>query len=589
MTQTEHTFTRTPEGHLSLHTPHYSILIPPDRPYAQLRDAQGNLWTELFLAFSAHTLQGQDRTARIETQVQGSTVTFKLLGGVWQEKQLTFTFHEDRIDITPEVQGTGDLTDLHYLGGYYSGHLRWGSGFFQSGTRFGRVFNPEPHGQERRTIPAAESTTIDVMGTSIPGKAHWFFTPAPYFYAFTQDQSPPALNLGADQGGSPLETAMSGSSDLWMTAGLQVQDGMHHFTGFHYHGTEGAYSLSLSYEGHTRIEGRFTLPTLQIAFATDPYQGLEAYVRRLGIPEQPQQPDWWFTPIQCGWGAQCYTAQVKGTRAPEECTEANYNHYLEVLSSQQIHPGILVLDDKWSSTYGTCEVDRQKWPNLERWIEAAHTRGQKVLLWWKAWDPEGLPSEACVLNDLNEPIAADPTSPVYRNILQKAVRTMLLDYGADGFKVDFSARTPSGPGLKVHGPKWGVELLHELLKILHDEAKQVKPDALVMTHTPNPYFHDVTDMVRLNDVNTGQDVVSQMRHRFRVARAALPHHPIDTDNWPMPGKQAWRDYVALQPELGVPSLYFVSHLDGSKEALTEEDYRLVREVWAQHAEKRTLL
>ena len=253
-----------------------------------------------------------------------------------------------------------------------------------------------------------------------------------------------------------------------------------------------------------------------------------------------------------------------------------------------MHPGTLVIDDKWSLTYGQSEVDPARWPDLPGWIARAHERGQKVLLWWKAWDPEGLPPEACVLNDLGERVAADPTSPAYVAILRASVRRMLLDYGADGFKVDFSARTPSGPGLKRCGSAWGVALLHELLRLLRDEAKRCKPDALIMTHTPHPAFADVSDMIRLNDINTGAEVNAQMLHRAKVARAALPHHLIDTDNWPMPSRAVWREYLRLQPDLGVPSLYFATHLDGDAQPITPDDARLIRAVWARWEEQRRL-
>lgn len=153
-------------------------------------------------------------------------------------------------------------------------------------------------------------------------------------------------------------------------------------------------------------------------------------------------------------------------------------------------------------------------------------------------------------------------------------------YDADGFKVDFTARTPSGPALKRHGREWGVELLFRLLWILWDEAKRVRPEALVVTHAANPYFARVTDMIRLNDVNAGSPVVPQMLHRARVARAACPHHLIDTDNWPMPSRQAWREYVKVQGEIGVPALYYATHLD-TGEPLEEDDYEALRRLFAR--------
>jgi hypothetical protein len=151
---------------------------------------------------------------------------------------------------------------------------------------------------------------------------------------------------------------------------------------------------------------------------------------------------------------------------------------------------------------------------------------------------------------------------------------------ADGLKVDFTARTPSGPGLTRRGAQWGVELLYQLMRCLYDASKAAKNDALVITHTPNPYFRDVTDMLRLNDVNMERPVVDQMRHRARIATLACPDALIDTDNWPMPDRASWRDYVAVQAELGVPSLYYATHVDTSGEELDAGDYAAVADSWS---------
>ncbi|THF85470.1 hypothetical protein E7T09_16030 [Deinococcus sp. KSM4-11] len=592
-----------PDG-LDLHTPHYRLTLDASRPFIRLSGAAGQPYADLFLCCSVHTAAGLDRTARLDdvqvTQARGTAqLRFPLRGGVWLDKALVLTCDARGIDAHVEVQGEGELTDVLVFAGYHSGHLRWGSGLFESGAHFSEVFNPEPWGRERRTHSAGESSSVDVMGTSLPGKAHWFFTPAPLLYAFRREPDGPASggSLGADQGGAPVEEdaapeAIPSSPAPWLAASIVAPVRDLTFTGFHYDAHEGAFALRLSYEGQTHVSGTFRTPTLRLEFAADPYAAIarnaELHRERSMVPAAPAAPApaWWSSPIQCGWGAQCHLAGVRGGRAPDHCTQANYDAFLSALDGHDLHPGILVLDDKWSATYGHSEVDEMKWPDLRGWIDRAHARGQKVLLWWKAWDPEGLPPEACVTDDLGGVVAADPTSPAYREILASSVRRMLLDYGADGFKVDFSARTPSGPGLRRHGHAWGIALLHELLGLLRQEAKRVKPDALVMTHTPHPAFGDVSDMIRLNDVNTGADVRAQMLHRARVARAALPTHLIDTDNWPMPNIAAWREYVALQPDLGVPSLYFATHVDGDGAALTDADAALVQRTWQRWDEQR---
>ena len=53
----------------------------------------------------------------------------------------------------------------------------------------------------------------------------------------------------------------------------------------------------------------------------------------------------------------------------------------------------------------------------------------------------------------------------------------------------------------------------------------------------------------------------------------------------MPNKAAWRAYTRLQPGLGVPSLYYVTHIDSTGEALEAEDYALIRDAWAQYRDR----
>jgi hypothetical protein len=228
---------------------------------------------------------------------------------------------------------------------------------------------------------------------------------------------------------------------------------------------------------------------------------------------------------------------------------------------------------------------------LRGWIADRHERGQHVLLWWKAWDAEGLPDELCIRRPDGKPVGFDPTNPKARALLADVMHELLSPSGldADGLKIDFTARTPSGRALRAHGPGWGISLLHDLLALVYSGAKKSKPDALVITQTPHPAFADVTDMVRLNDMLRLDDpgpipagaVVPQMIYRARVARAAQPETLIDTDDWTISDKRTWRAFLDEKPALGVPSLYYATHLDLSGEALDDDDYAALRRVFEQ--------
>jgi hypothetical protein len=562
----------------SLETGTYRLTCAPDRPYVRLDNAQGEKIADLFVLSSVHGATARGRGLDDAVDIgewrlvdQGDHVALELESGssLWLRKTYRFRCWEERLSYEVEVEGSGEVGSVDYFGGYSSGRLRWGSGFFWSDGRFIQGFNPEPTTEERYYFTPGESTLIDTTGVPVAGRDGWFFTPPPFCFAMQH------------AGG-------------WLGLGVEARPGENRFNEFHYRAHRNGFHLSLPFEAPLEVEGRYRLPAIGLDFVTGErkvegeYEALELHVRSLrsqrlvSSGSAETKPAWWFAPIFCGWGAQCHLASTGPSRAPDEARQENYERFLSQLEAQGLMPGTVVLDDKWQASYGENRVDEAKWPDIRAFIAAQHERGRKVLLWLKAWDPEGLPLDECVTNSAGEPVAVDPTNPAFERRFRESIRLMLSrdGYDADGFKLDFTARIPGSPGLKMHDDRiWGLELMRRYLEILHGESKAVKPDALVMTHTPNPYLADVVDMIRLNDINVGHDVTRTMPHRARIARLACPEAVIDTDNWPVTDKASWRAYLELQPRLGVSSLYYASHIDSTGEPLDSDDYRSIRESW----------
>lgn len=546
----------------------YRLEMLADRPAAKLYDSQNHLMAELFLLFSCHRAGRQDVSSRLspweirETE-DGYALSAAADSWAWEEKRITLRLLEDRLIYTPSLRGEGDLADAELLCGYYTGsNKRHSNARFYSGFHGESLFNPEPDGREEYFHPVEERALIDMTGVPIPGRHGWFFTPPPFCFVLR-------------------------SGETCMTLGVAAKPGMHTFSEVEYLGGAGQ-GLLLRYDGCTHVSGRYELPQVHMIFGAEEYALLEEFCRVERTPKgNREQADWWKKPIFCGWGAQSALSQDEKLPAPALSNQRFYEQFTLSLDEKGIDPGIIVIDDKWQKHYGLNDVDREKWPDMEAFIARMHQKGRKVLLWLKAWDPEGVENRLCVRDFAGNPQAIDPENPEYLALFRQACEAMLSPRGldADGFKIDFTARIPSCPGCEKYGQHWGLELMRDYLSMVHGSAKAIKKDALIMCHCPHPYLADQLDMIRLNDVNIGRPVCPQMLHRAKVARAALPDKLIDTDNWPMPDKSSWLEYVKLQPDLGVPSLYYLWHMDNSPEDITDQDLDTVRLSWRRWNEK----
>jgi hypothetical protein len=571
----------------------YTLTFLPDRPFVRLTDPEGRLLAELFILSGVHSVAGLEGTAAVagweRSDAEGCT-TFALAArsSVWTRKSYRFHCYPHRFTYEVMVEGEGAITEVSYFGGYSSAIPRWGTGSFSSGTAFAAGFNPEPSTVATNLFDPAGNAVIDLIGAPLPGMRHWFFNPTPFCFAFE-------------------------ACGRWLGLGVEAEPGEHSFEEYRYHGGEG-FHLSLRYGAGQSVRGRYTLPAIGVDFGQDAYEVLEGHVRAWReshpAPTSTRGAAWWGRPMFCGWGAQCaLSAADHGYRpegpdridasaflasmrfAPGYARQDVYERFLHELGSHDLCPETVVIDDKWQRTYGENEADDRKWSDLAGFIAARHAQGQRVLLWLKAWDREGVPDDECIRNAADVPLAVDPSSPAFERRLRASVHRMVAPdgYGADGFKIDFTHRVPVGPGLRMHEPAHGLELMRRYLAIVHDAAKEAKSDALIVTHTPHPYLADLVDMVRLNDMldltalddpAAGREIERTVRMRAGVARIACPEALIDTDNWPVRDRAAWREYVRLQPDVGVPSLYFTTHIDLTGEQLEADDYELIREAWA---------
>ncbi len=579
-----------PELSLTEHDDELVVTAPRWTLTMRRREAEARLvvdgtdWGRLSLLATVDRVDGRDETHDVapvdvvEQNADRVVLEVDQATSAWRDKATVVTCTPDGIEVHVEVAGPGTISEVALLGG--RAVLPTGAaGTFRSQLLARSVFDPTPTQPVAVVRPATSAVTLGIVGDAEPGRLNGIFSPPPFVLA---------LGTAAPVGATAVPEGE------WLSVALREEVARMTFTQLRYEPVDGGFLLRLDYEGHTRVTESWTSPRVRLAPAASAYDAVADHRDHLaghGLVAAPATPraDWWSRTIFCGWGAQCAeSARTDGRPAMELARQDLYDRWLGVLDEHGVEPGTIVIDDQWQTDYGLPSVDTDKWPDLRAWVAGQHAAGRRVLLWWRAWAPHGLPASECVLDALGRPVAADPSNPAYRERLARTMHELLGPDGldADGLKVDFTQRAPSGASLVGHGEEWGVALLHTLLRTIYTAAKDAKPDALVITHTPHPSFGDVCDMVRLNDVLDsdvdGRPVpaADQLLFRHAVVSRSMPDHLIDTDQWPMQTRADWLGYAERQAGLGVPSLYYVEAIDNSREEITGADLEQVAAWWA---------
>jgi len=273
----------------------------------------------------------------------------------------------------------------------------------------------------------------------------------------------------------------------------------------------------------------------------------------------------------------------------------------------------MLIDVKWFINAGRKIVDIGRWPDMRRFVDNIHGRGKKVLIWWSPWDTEGWCKEDCITfsyaacgKQLNRPgklvkldavtdgikLAPDITIPRVREAIASQLLQLLGKEGTDidGLKIDHCAATPGVFGMVFPAGSqqlFGIELMRYYQSYLYETVKTIKPDALVVGQSANPYFADCIDMIRLGDTysRTRESIVGMMAFRAQMAKAANREWLIDMDGWPMPSVTALSEYTAFQVSTGVPTLCYVSHLDTTGDVIPAEVLLHIRTQWDQYVNK----
>jgi len=292
----------------------------------------------------------------------------------------------------------------------------------------------------------------------------------------------------------------------------------------------------------------FWLTPLVFTFNNSEWQSVGDYRRYLEaknhIPppkDLSNYPTWWQQPLLSTWGEQ----------SVQNITQKNsgyHSAWVKDYISQQSKiyreiPFTIVIESQWQEQFGDATPSR-RFTDLKQLIQWCHQQGHKVILWWKAWtaDAQSL-AQKMRITDGDFVDATHPNFPTYvKHCCAMMLSNADTALNADGIKLAeiFRVRDPRKATYADCSKGVGLQELYLYLETFYNQARLIKPDALIIGNAQNPHFQDVQDMVCLNE-----DWDNKLRREKRacIITQALPTMLIEGDAADMSGKIALYHYV----------------------------------------------
>ncbi len=484
---------------------------------------------------------------------------WKTKSNLWEEKLCHLTCYEDRAEFTVTVKGKGNVDSVKYF-----------------------TYNKQ----------------TDDKVKQVKGSQDFYEGFYPNIYEMGEEAT---YRADREKGVNSTLTVPTMFLHAFKTAGINeilsfsvvAEMGEHNFTKLVY---DPDMYFTTDQDGHTHVDGCWTAPKVVITTADSYYNACEKYrdyYFENGICEKNsviKRPRFWYGPIACGWFEQQASGEP-GVRITDMAKESLYRNMLRKFDERDVHPNILIIDDKWMTDYGTATVNTDKWPDLRGFIdENRRERGIHTFLWFRLWPEENecVPHEYCVYDEIEKVYEADPSHPGFREMLKETVHRLISSdegcYNADGLKVDFGFRWPRGRKALSHSSKYGAELIYEYIKLIHDVAKEAKPHAVINASPAHPMFDSIVDHARLHDYDAkNRRTLEEFAHRAKIWGTALPSSLIDMDGGAVSTNRDVMRFLLGQADYGIPDLYYISDFKHFK--LTAEEWSQVSDAWKAYNEK----
>lgn len=331
---------------------------------------------------------------------------------------------------------------------------------------------------------------------------------------------------------------------------------------------------------------------------TDPFDAWQDYNRTVlqGQPEPEVEP-FWRGLEYCTWVDQKKEAMLQGKAEMQACLCEQYVYdYMRRVNRLRLPKGKLTIDDGWDvryapdgrMVYGNWQIDRVKFPRMERLVRDMKEDGFTPGLWFAPFTVTPNSDLAKRYPHLiGEMFSQDAEAEAVRRLMFLLPSDVLKEYytkvfteyvgmGFRKFKLDMS-----------YGNKAEMK---QLLAMMYGIIKKLDPAVEVEAHIPDLFVSRFCDTVRINDVSFDEQgkwrAVTQ--EHYKVCRYSSYNKILNLDhlgtNTPTPKKEDFLAHVRMLLRLkgGYPC---VSLLPDFFDAETEDIYcGLVREWCESNAE-----